>query len=130
MAQDVHLVYLPSYELIGPIHISHIKLESLSLILTIVRECPSSDFIPTNPDHARHVLPQSRHKMLDGTLKTVGMAVLEHCGKLYQLWETVTVLTILFRLHHLLFHYINRLPLQGLTQSSSHKSIPVKVSTL
>ena len=29
-----------------------------------------------------------------------------------------------------LFYYINRLPLQGLTQSSSHKSIPVKVSTL
>ena len=27
-------------------------------------------------------------------------------------------------------YYINRLPLQGLTQSSSHKSIPVKVSTL
>ena len=29
-------------------------------------------------------------------LKTVGTAVPEHHGKLYQLWETVTVLTFLF----------------------------------
>ena len=36
--------------------------------------------------------------MLDGTPKTVGMAVPKHCGKLYQLWETVTVLTF-----HLLY---------------------------
>ena len=74
----------------------------LSYYMT-VRECPSSAFIPTNPDHARHVLPRSRHKTLDSTPKTVGTAVPKHHGKLYQLWETVTVLMILFRLHHLLF---------------------------
>ena len=32
-----------------------------------VRECPSSDFIPTNPNHAQHILPQChdprRHRL-------------------------------------------------------------------
>ena len=47
-----------------------------------VRECPSSNFIPTNPDHTQHILPWSWHEMLGGTLKTVGTAVPEHHGKL------------------------------------------------
>ena len=29
-----------------------------------VRECPSSASIPTNPNHARHALPRSRHETL------------------------------------------------------------------
>ena len=69
----------------------------------VVRECPSSNFIPTNPNNAWHILPQSRHETLGGTPKTVGTAVPKHRGKLYQLWETVTVLMFLFRLHHLSF---------------------------
>ena len=68
-----------------------------------VRECPSSTSIPTNPNHARHTLPRSQHEMSDGTPKTVRTAIPKHRGKLYQLWETVTVLTFLFRLCHLYF---------------------------
>ena len=70
-----------------------------------VRECPSSASIPTNPDQAQHTLPQSQHETSDSTLKTVGTAIPEHCRKLYQLWETVTVLTFLFRLCHLYLLY-------------------------
>ena len=47
-----------------------------------VRECPSSTSIPTNPDHARHALPRSRHETSDGAPKTVGTAIPEHRGKL------------------------------------------------
>ena len=82
---------------------SFLAIDALSCGLD-VRECPSSNFIPTNPDHARHILPRSRHETSGGILKTVGTAIPEHRGKLYQLWETVTVLTFLFRLHHLSFN--------------------------
>ena len=107
-----------------------------SACLLLVRECPSSDFILTNPDHAWHILPWSWHETLGSTLKAVGTAVPEHCGKLYQLRETVPVAGncnsshVSIPLTSSFIYYINWLPLQGLTQSSSHKSIPVKVSTL